>query len=76
MGDDIIAHYELSGAWAPHVIVPLQARPALLAGFRLLIEKPRPKFWIIYTAMVGAYRLRFEALAAKATPILGRLKFL
>jgi hypothetical protein len=73
--DDIIAHHELSGAWIPHVIVPLHVRPALLAGFRRLIEKPRPKFWILYTAMVGAYRLRFETLAAKATPILGRLRF-
>lgn len=73
--DDIIERYQLGGACAPHVIVPLHARPALLAGFRRLIEKPRPKFWILYTAMVGAYRLRFETLAAKATPILGRLKF-
>jgi hypothetical protein len=69
--EDIIAHYE----WAKHVMVPLQARPALLAGFRRLIEKPRPKFWILCAAMVGAYRLRFETLAANATPVLGRLKF-
>jgi hypothetical protein len=73
--DEIIAHYELSGAWTPHVIVPLQVRPALLAGFLRLIEKPRPKFWTLYWAMVGAYRLRFETLAAKASPILGRLTF-
>lgn len=71
----IIAHYELTGARAPYLIVPLQARPALLAGFRRLIEKPRPKFWILYSAMIGTYRTRFETLAAKATPILGRLRF-
>jgi hypothetical protein len=44
---DIIARGELESTWEKHLIVPLQARPALLAGFRRLIEKPRPKFWIL-----------------------------
>jgi hypothetical protein len=71
---DIIARVDLAGTWEKHLIVPLQARPPLLAGFRRLIEKPRPKFWVLWSTMVGAYRRRLETLAAQATPILGRLK--
>jgi hypothetical protein len=69
----IIARGGLARTWEKHLIVPLQARPALLAGFRRLIEKPRPKFWVLWSAMVGAYRLRLETLGAEATPILGRV---
>jgi hypothetical protein len=70
--DDMVERFV---QWANRAIPPLQARPRLLAGFRRLLEKPRPRFHILRSVTLGNYRLRLEMLGQQASPILGPLWF-
>lgn len=61
--------------WKNHVIAPLRIRPKLLAGFRRLLEKPRPGFHVLRSVTLGENRFRLETLGEHATSILGPLWF-
>ena len=52
-----------------------ESAAAALAAFRMLLEKPRPRFHILRSVTLGHYRLRLETLGEQATPILGPLWF-
>jgi predicted site-specific integrase-resolvase len=62
----------MSGAEASR---PELAKALSLAGFRRLLEKPRPRFHILRSVTLGSYRLRLETLGDQAAPILGPLWF-
>ncbi|MGO9431565.1 TniQ family protein [Rhodoblastus sp.] len=73
--DAFAAQNNIPCRWTNHVIAPLRIRSSLLAGFRRLLEKPRPRFHILRSVTLGHYRLRLETLGEQATPILGPLWF-
>jgi hypothetical protein len=73
--DEIAKQNALPTRWKNHVIAPLRVRPRLLAGFRRLLEKPRPRFHILRSVTLGNYRLRLETLGDQAAPVLGPLWF-
>ncbi len=73
--DALAAKNNVPSRWKNHVIAPLRIRSSLLAGFRRLLEKPRPRFHILRSVTLGHYRLRLETLGEQATPILGPLWF-
>jgi len=73
--DELAKQRKLSDSWSNHLIAPLPLRAGMLAGFRWLLEKPRPRFHILRSVTLGNYRFQLETLGAKATPILGSLWF-
>jgi hypothetical protein len=69
--EDLARSCGLSRAWASSLITPILLRPLFLAGFRRLLENPRPITEILRCVVLGNYRLCLERFASKASTLLG-----